>query len=193
MLVFLNDIKKLERVEYTIGIFNPFKVNNQMPWIVSIDPSISYAIYPSHPHINLGNWYRPDSLCLTKDYMILGNTLEEYILKLLDLTSIWLFRHQVWAATKEYYGKGIWIGPQDESDVKPEVFLHHLNPIQTCRCGSNKSYYSCCMPYHISKCEHISLEKATKKALNYLPYLNKWKDVQITKLYTINELKKMIQ
>lgn len=123
------------------------QVLNGQPVVISLDPEISFNIYPDHPHINAGglfkseNKYIPSSICYTDDPNALGDNQYTRILEAIHQTIIWLFKHQIWVSTKKI-GKGIWIGPQVYNNENQQ-FSYYRDPYGKCRCGSNKQYYKC--------------------------------------------------
>lgn len=123
------------------------------PIAIAFDPAITFMNFPDHPHLSMGGperllpgtqYFLPDSICYTNNPNGLGNTQTERLLAALDEITIWLLRHQIWMATRELTGHGIWIGPH-EGQLDPEWFPSRLNPLGPCRCGSRKTYASCHM------------------------------------------------
>lgn len=116
------------------------------PVVIPLDPEINYNIYPDHPHLNaggkVGNYYLPESICYTDDPPALGNDPYTRTEESIEQTYMWLFKHQVWLATRNTGKKGEWIGPQVER-VEKEQFIFYRNPYGKCWCGSNKEYYQC--------------------------------------------------
>lgn len=122
------------------------------PIAIAFDPAITYMNYPDHPHLNMGdlqkrlpgtNYLIPDSICYTSQPNELGNTQKERLLNTFDEVTIWLLRFQIWVATRELTGRGIWIGPQ-EGQLEANCFPFRLNPQGgPCRCSSRKTYYTC--------------------------------------------------
>lgn len=147
-------IKNLQRQTFRIAVFSnvggvPLKVPLLMgrPIAIAIDPIISYSIYPDHPHLNMSNPvlqrcndYLPDSLCYMTETLPTDD-IERYLIAL-DTITIWLFRHQVWLATRELTHEGIWIGPQD-GILDDECFAYRLDPAGRCRCNRGKKYEQC--------------------------------------------------
>ena len=122
------------------------------PLAICLNPFISYFEYPDHMHINAptfrnGNLYVPESICYNKDPSVLGTDSKERIQKAIGMIVIWMFRHQVWLATRECYGmsKGIWVGKHTPYFDNPSEYFLLLNPLGKCRCGSMKLYKDCCM------------------------------------------------
>jgi hypothetical protein len=123
------------------------------PIAIAFEPAITYMSYPDHPHLNMGTPLRrfpgtqyllPDSICYTSNPNKLGDTQRERLLATFDEVTIWLLRYQIWVATRELRGHGIWIGPH-EGQIEPDYFPLRLNPQGPCRCGNRKTYTSCHM------------------------------------------------
>ena len=150
-----SSIRHLKREKFRVAVYsNPLGVPRKVPLLMGrpmaivVDPVISYTKYPDHPHLNMSNPifhkgtndYFPDSLC----YMTgtLPTHPHDRYLKALDTVTIWLFRHQIWLATREVSNKGIWIGPH-EGALDDECFAYRLNPSDRCRCNSGKKYAQC--------------------------------------------------
>lgn len=122
------------------------------PLVIPFNPIISYMNFPDHPHLSMGTnqmflqgtpFYIPDTICFTAaSNDTLGNNQVSRLLNTFDEITIWLLRHQVWVATRETTGHGIWIGPH-EGHLDPEAFVARLNPEGNCRCGNRKQYSSC--------------------------------------------------
>lgn len=138
------------------------------PIAIAYDPAITYMNYPDHPHLNMGdlqkrlpgtNYLMTDSICYTSQPKKLGNTQRKRLLTTFDEVTIWLLRFQIWVATRELTGRGIWIGPQ-EGQLEANSFPFRLNPQGPCRCGSRKTYYTC----HLTE----DLEKVKQKQGDYV-------------------------
>ncbi|MCL4439164.1 MAG: SEC-C domain-containing protein [Firmicutes bacterium] len=119
------------------------------PIAIALEPVITYNDLPDHPHLNQGglirkSFYLPDSLCYTNDPVGLGTNIVDRLLKAFVLICIWLFRHQIWMATRQLWGQGIWIGPQDPP-LSRTLQVLHLNPSNICHCGSGAPYSKCHM------------------------------------------------
>lgn len=141
--------KRLASQTFRIAIWEglPALLNGQ-PVAIALEPEISRINYPDHPHINLGgmaeDFYLPDSICYTDDPRELGDDSCIRIREAAILVCIWLFRHQIWLASRAK-GNATWIGPQIDSDARFIGQPFHLNPLGTCRCGSEKHYFQCHM------------------------------------------------
>lgn len=139
--------EKTFKVAIYVGRTGRMNLENQ-PIAIVIDPEISYITYPDHPHINVGgydkvnNFCFPDSLCYTDNPQQLGNTQKDRLLNAFDQISIWLFRHQVWEATRRYKKRGVWIGPEI-GELLPSDYPAILEPGRLCRCGSDEKYKDC--------------------------------------------------
>lgn len=173
----LNDIKKdvinsikPQRFVIAISQGNHGFWDNQ-PIAIGLDPVIDYMHYPDHPHLNMGGvirknfmdpFYVPDSLCYGfKPSLVHGMTEMEMLDEVFAQVSIWLFRHQVWVATKNSTGKGSWIGLQDPP-IEDKYFTYKLNPFGKCRCGSGKAYVDCHLVEHFSELHECSLKDAER-------------------------------
>ena len=126
------------------------------PLAISLDPLISFNKYPDHPHINddlehtdmaKAGVKLPESICYIANACELGDTYEDRLFAAIGIIVIWLFRHQLWLASRKIYGrgKGIWIGEHIPYFDEPGCYVEHINPYGSCRCGSDKSYMVCCM------------------------------------------------
>jgi len=71
----------------------------------------------------------PDSICYTADNE------GRYTFR---QVSIWLFRHQIWVETGE------WIG-NHKAVLSPLDYFLVANPASHCRCGTKKTYSTCCV------------------------------------------------
>lgn len=119
------------------------------PVAIALEPEINYFLFPDHPHLNedgtyKSNFYFPHSFCYKHDHLKFreGKDLYTRVLDAFEQISIWLFRHQVWVATRELYGKGIWIG-QGTPPLPDESFPRFLNAESVCRCGNKVKYKDC--------------------------------------------------
>lgn len=136
----------IKNEKFRVAIWeNTDGVLHGQPIIIPLNPEINYNIYPDHPHINTGikalNYYLPESICYTNNPQTLGDNSCERIFNAILQTDIWLFRHEVWLATRNNR-KGIWLKPDVKSDENLQFFFHR-NPHGKCRCGSNKEYSQC--------------------------------------------------
>ncbi|MFB5088337.1 hypothetical protein PGC35_14220 [Psychrobacillus sp. PGGUH221] len=144
-------LKHLEEQTYKVAVYvgqtSMTALKNQ-PIAIVIEPEISYFTYPYHPHINVGGYdkankfYFPDSLCYTDNPQLLGSTQKERLLNAFSQISMWLFRHQVWEATRKYKKRGVWIGPET-GELLPQHYPRILEPNGMCWCDTNKSYKDC--------------------------------------------------
>jgi hypothetical protein len=126
----------------------PIRLSKQ-PVAIALKPDINYFIYPDHPHLNEDghyDWkfYFPHSFCYKHDHMSFQGDLYDRVLDAFEQISIWLFRHQVWLATRESGAKGIWIG-KGQPPLPNGLFPRFLNPDNRCRCGNNRKYIDCHM------------------------------------------------
>lgn len=179
-------LKKFKNQTYKIAIWEGNINDNFLdgqPVVISLEPEISFNIYPDHPHLNaagiLNNSYIPNSICYTDNPKALGNDPYERILEAIQQALIWLFKHQVWLASRKI-GKGIWIGPQVSFDEKDQ-FKILRNPYGKCYCGSNKQYCKChlnndfkneCLReprinFYKNDDGHINLEKYNNLCMKY--------------------------
>jgi hypothetical protein len=134
------------------------------PIAIALEPTINYMIFPDHPHLNMGNklikGYFPDSFCygFIVEQERYGPTEYDRYINTFDEVTLWLLRHLVWVATRNKYGKGIWIGPA-EGQLEPSIYGHMLNPLGRCRCGKNKRYRDC----HLRTDIKIEVEQKAKQ------------------------------
>jgi len=126
----------------------PIRLGKQ-PVAIAIKPEINYFIFPDHPHLNedgyyenLNGFYYPHSFCYKHDHSEFSGDLYNRVLDAVEQISIWLFRHQVWVATRETSNKGIWIG-KGTPPLPEEFFSRFLDPEDRCRCGSKLKYKYC--------------------------------------------------
>lgn len=166
------------------------------PHVIAIDPLINYNLYPDHPHIHC--WYvklgpqgfysEPDTLCwgfpstLPKDpFGRMENLLAQVLM--------WLFRHQVWLATREVKKPGIWIGP-GSAPMDHSEYPVFLNPFATCRCGSDKHYIDCHMVGDVALRERCSKKDAK---IRLAKYQVRWPNfVKVPQEARISKLKKLL-
>lgn len=124
------------------------------PIAIAIEPHINYMLYPDHPHLNLGGFYKgiyiPDSFCYgyTVSPEIYGPTEYDRYINTFDEVTLWLLRHQVWEALRKRSVKNKWIGPH-EGELPPIAFAKSLNPFGNCRCGNKQLYINCHLSYDI--------------------------------------------
>lgn len=142
---------------------------NGQPIAIVLEPEISYAVYPDHPHISQGfhkhidtEFYIPDSVCYTNDPSNLGDDKNSRLLTVFDEMCIWLFRHQLWLATRHLHNKGEWIGPS-EGNLLPQHYASHLNPLGKCHCGKDRVYRDCCMPNDVMIAVKCDRQEAIKR------------------------------
>jgi hypothetical protein len=135
----------------------PGRYNGQ-PLAIAIDPVISYANFPDHPHLNVGGkglgaafkGYLPDSLCYLEDVHELGSDPTVRFRNVFFIIAIWLFRHMVWEAQRKLYRNANWIGPEG-SRLPDYAYALTLDPLGPCRCGSQRNYFDCHMMNDIQK------------------------------------------
>lgn len=143
-------LKHVQEETFKVAIYAGHKIiNNGQPIVIVLDPDINYEVYPDHQHLGVAGRitskaFIPGSLCYTANYKEFGEEDDIMLYNIFSQITIWLFRHQIWIATREIYGKGIWIGPQ-EGSLRPIDFFYGFNPNGICRCGSTKSYIDCHM------------------------------------------------
>lgn len=143
-----NVISSIKNQKFRVAVWeNTDGILNGQPVVIPLEPEINYKIYPDHPHINAclsvesKHYYLPESICYTNDPQALGDNPCDRIVQAIMQTNVWLFRHQVWLATRNK-GKGIWLKPDVKADENLQIFALR-NPHGKCRCGSNKEYYQC--------------------------------------------------
>lgn len=167
-------VKNISNQRFKIAVRESFDgIQNNQPVVISLEPEINLYMHPDHLHINAGdpcdNYYLPQSLCYTNNPAALGNDAYSRTLEAIQQTSIWLFRHQVWLATRNS-GKGIWIGLEVKTEEKYQ-FEFLRDPYRKCRCGNNKNYHQCHLNEDFRKaCELES------PLLNKESSFNKFKD-----------------
>ena len=142
-------LRKVKPATFLVAVYTgQTEVMGKSPVAVVLEPDISYVKFPDHPHLNMGfydakrKFYFPDSLCLAGREHDWGQDEKDRLLEVFCQISIWLYRHLVWVATREYKPKGEWIGPG--ADPLPGYcYPRHLNPHGECHCGSKKRYKDC--------------------------------------------------
>lgn len=150
----------LEEQKFLVAVY-PGKhgVYSGQPIAVAIEPQINYALYPDHPHLNVGHYtaqlngkniFIPDSFCYIDDPSKLGVDTYERLLNAFCKISVWLLRHQVWLETRKVMTKGIWIGLEGKP-LLPSEYPLFLNPSGMCRCGNEKQYMNCHMPSDLDR------------------------------------------
>lgn len=143
-------LRHVKEETFKVAVYPGSKnINNGQPVVIVLAPVINYEVYPDHLHLGIaGNVsdkaFIPGSLCYTANYKEFGEEEDVMLYNIFSQIAIWLFRQQIWVATREIYGKGIWIGPQ-EGSLRPIDFFYNFNPSGICRCGSGRSYISCHM------------------------------------------------
>lgn len=114
------------------------------PRVRVIDPEISARTYRGHPHL-----YHPDVICPLfppeKTWSWHTHNLVDY----LGHVAVWLLKSQVWIATRDANGKGLWVGPNVPHD--PETLLRIVAPGDPCPCGSGRKYRQCHRPYDLMR------------------------------------------
>lgn len=145
-----NAIQHLKDDTFLVAILpkGPVGLKNQ-PVVIALEPEINYYIYPDHPHLNedgyygnVNNLYYPHSFCYKHDHSKFKGDRYSRVLDAFEQVSIWLFRHQVWLATRETQSKGRWIG-KGQPPLPDGCFPRILNPEMHCRCGSKNKYKDC--------------------------------------------------
>lgn len=156
------------------------------PIAIVLNKPINYSEYPDHPHINLGGFvqfgkkayptFLPESICYGFNHVNYSSNENEKLYEVFAQITIWLFRHQIWCATRNILGKGIWIGPH-EGFIEDKYYVDILNPLGQCRCGSHKSYADCHMPQDYSKAKNCTLKEASEFINDKLVYfVIQWKN-----------------
>lgn len=143
------------------------------PLVIALQPTISLMNYPDHPHLNhagmIGStkMYLPDSFCygFSKENDRYGPDLQGKFIRAFDDATLFLFRHQIWLATRNLMGVGKWIGTEHKNDWAPETFAAILNPVGRCRCGKPVRYMECHLPIDLKKpvAQQAEKFKKTKK------------------------------
>ncbi|MEC1718410.1 hypothetical protein [Schinkia azotoformans] len=159
------------------------------PVAIAVEPEINYFLYPDHPHLNEdgtynSNFYFPHSFCYKHDHLKFreGKDLYARVLDAFEQISIWLFRHQVWVATRKLYGKGIWIG-KGTPPLPDENFPRFLNAESDCRCGNKVKYKDCHMKADLYKRvdnfeKHFDKQHIMK---NWVEFQRSWYDESLKK------------
>ena len=151
-------VTKLENKRYKVGICvneNADFLEGQ-PIAIALDPIISYMNYPDHPHLNTLGQYKnafvPESFCYgyNVEKERYGTTDYEKFMRAFDEVTLWLFRHQIWEAYREYTGKGKWIGVHHAVGLPDLTYAGILNPLGQCRCGKKLKYLDCHLPLDLS-------------------------------------------
>lgn len=181
-------VSEIKEETFTVAVYPGLKgFALGQPIAIVLNQPINYGEYPDHPHINLGGYvemyknypkiFLPDSLCYGFNQVDYRGTKEDNLYEAFVQISMWLFRHQVWCATRAKTGRGIWIGLQ-EGAMQPEYFPENLNPLGKCRCGGHKSYADCHMPYDYSKAKKCSVKEASAYVKDNIIYLiHQWNDM----------------
>ena len=168
-------VSTIIETKYIIAVYKGSSgVLEGQPVAIPLRPTISYIQYPDHPHLNTGrlvsiegeSFYLPDSLCYTNSPKELGETDYGRIFEALIQVLMWLFRHEIWLATRSIKKPGLWIGPDVENDT-PEICAGFLNPEGVCRCMSDKKYFDCHMPRDIQKLKKSVPEVVMLNDKNY--------------------------
>jgi len=159
------------------------------PVAVVIEPEISYCTFSDHPHIStfidIGTYRSastqdapPFSLCLAEDQGTFGLDLNERMTNIMEETSVWLFRHQLWEASRKF-GKGIWIGPQKNAEANHQ-FIYSRNPNGLCHCGRKRLYKDCHLQVDFNNYKSINpqlhsfLKKRDSDLIDLDRYLYLW-------------------
>lgn len=108
----------------------------QHPRVRVLEPLISQRTYPGHPH-----FYDLEVICPLfppeKTWSWDTHNLADYLVHV----AVWLLKSQVWIATHEATGQGIWIGPDVPHDAA--TLLRLVAPGDPCHCGSGRKYKQC--------------------------------------------------
>lgn len=192
-LIFQNAIKNIKNRNYTIALWegNELVLNGQ-PVAILLDPPINYDIFPDHLHINARRherigYFIPDSICYTIDPTALGDEPHVRIREAFIDICTWLFRHEVWLATREL-GNAQWIGPQhisSEHNINKSIIM---NPYAPCYCGRKKTYSQCHMQSEVS--EFYKRYGLPYNLNNHLQFWGKQLSLQIQ---TLSNLKRIMQ
>ena len=144
-------LHELMEQKYTVAICTGTdKILEGQPIVISLEPRITYSIYPDHPHLNIGVYipelkkYLPDSFCYgyTVEPERYGPTEYDRFINTFDEVTLWLLRHQIWESVRKKFGQGVWIGPH-EGVLPAWSYVNKLNPLGKCRCGNKKIYKEC--------------------------------------------------
>jgi len=171
-------LKSVKNEKFLVAVYTGFlpELKGQ-PVAIPLEPIISYENYPDHPHINspmiLSNmFFLPETLCYTDNPSGLGFSEYDRFKTAFKEISTWLFRHQVWVASRKFIKPGIWIGPSAES-LRADVYPGFLNPTGPCRCGSDNKYIFCHMANDIAPQEEVkSIQEMLTK--NILSHVSSW-------------------
>ncbi len=169
------------------------------PQAIALEPEISYRRYPDHPHLgiiysfsnNLPNvrLFSPDVSCYIDHPTNLGIAFSDRLEEAIGKICIWLLRHQVWAATREFQKCGIWIG-LGTAPRKPEDYPDLLNPFGKCRCGIDTMYIDCHMISDITQREKCTKQQARTLVQRYIKH---WPtNTNRPQLQDIEKLKKLL-
>lgn len=143
------------------------------PIAIALEPQITHAMYPDHPHLNFAhmaningkNFFLPTSLCYTDNPAGLGHNKSERVNNAAEIVCEWLFRHQIWLSTRQNELTGTWIGPEAPP---PEIYSYWLyNPQGRCRCGKPQNYQDCHMISDVSMTWRETQEWATNFVQQY--------------------------
>lgn len=145
-------------------------INNGQPIAFSIDPEISYSVYPDHPHISALLLYHegskdyllPNSLCYNYQSTVIEDCTYDVMRNSLHYIALWLFCNQVWLITRRK-GTPIWIGPQELAE-ELDQFKYLRHPYKPCRCGNGVLYEKC----HLS----IDFQNIVASSPAFVQYLN---------------------
>ena len=115
------------------------------PKLRVLDPEVSYATHPHHPHLFYNqltedSWACPLSAQDTTWQWEIGGTVEY-----LDHCAIWLLKTEVWVATggRVLPDLGLWVGP--DTSHRPIDVLAESDIECPCRCGRGQKYADCCL------------------------------------------------
>lgn len=107
---------------------------------VGLTPSMQESRYRGHPHLS-GDGRGDAWACPMPPHDTEWTWQPGSVLAYLDQVAIWLFKTEVWAATRMYpLGAGLWLG--DAAGHAPADVLQY-SPGGACRCGSGRRYGDC--------------------------------------------------
>lgn len=134
--------RHLPRDEFLIGVCP----DTRFPAAIALKPEVSYDVFPDHIHLYpcqrgalAPDLVLPDSLCYTTGQ--LDDDEDKRVIDAFHHICVWLFRHQVWRATREG-GEGAWIGPQLPF-AAAGTRANRLNPRGPCWCRGGRGYADC--------------------------------------------------
>lgn len=188
----VDSIRRIPNTKYLVALYRGGDFLDGQPVAIALEPQITHALYPDHPHLNLAHnvkidgkeFFLPTSFCYTNNPAGLGLTEVERVNNAAEIVCEWLFRHQVWLSTRELNMTGTWLGP---ADPPPEPYPHHiLNPIGRCRCGKLQMYKDCHMADDMSS-RYSKLW--ARRIIEKSDIQQKWEQRQSLESQSINTLK----